>query len=250
MRKLIVANWKMNPGSLKEAEAIINGISIEAKEFKNTDIVVCPPFPFLSISPKIKTKNFIKGAQNIFYEIAGAYTGQVSLKMLNSFGVKYVILGHSESRLQGDTNEIINKKIIATLKAKILPIFCIGENIRDTHGEYLSFIKNQIHICLSSVSKTQIKNIVIAYEPIWAIGNKALREATVDEFIEIRIFIKRTIADIYGIKTANEINIIYGGSVHKENARTFIFDGEAGGLLVGRDSLIPKKFGAILAAIK
>jgi len=250
MRKLIVANWKMNPGSIKEAEAIFNGLSIEAKEAKNMDIVICPPFPFLSISSKIKIKNVIKGAQNIFYETIGAYTGQVSPKMISSLGAKYVILGHSESRLFGDTNEIINKKILASIKSKISPILCIGENIRDTHGEYLSFIKNQIHECLISVSKTQIKNIVIAYEPIWAIGDKALRYATVDEFIEIRIFIKRTIADIYGIKVANEINIIYGGSVHKENARTFVIDGEAGGLLVGRDSLIPKKFGAILAAIK
>jgi triosephosphate isomerase len=250
MRKLIVANWKMNPVSLREAEVIFNGISIEAKDAKNIDIVVCPPFPFLSISSKNKVKNIIKGAQNIFYETAGAYTGQVSPKMISSLGAKYVILGHSESRLLGDTNEIINKKILASIKSKISPILCIGENIRDTHGEYLSFIKNQIHECLISVSKTQIKNIVIAYEPIWAIGDKALREATVDEFIEIRIFIKRTIADIYGIKVANEINIIYGGSVHKENARTFVLDGEAGGLLVGRDSLIPKKFGAILTAIK
>jgi triosephosphate isomerase len=250
MGKLIVANWKMNPVSLKEAEVIFNGISILAKDNKNTDIVVCPPFPFLSIFPKTKIKNFSLGAQNTFYEPSGAYTGQVSSKMLANLGVKYVIVGHSESRLQGDTNEIINKKILASLKEKMFPILCIGENIRDSHGEYLSFVKKQIEECLFSVSKTQIKNIIIAYEPIWAIGEKAIREASVEEFVEMRIFIKRIIVDIYGIKIANEINIIYGGSVHKENARAFIVDGEAGGLLVGRDSLIPKKFGAILNAIK
>lgn len=250
MNKLIVANWKMNPGSTKEALVIFNGISLVSKNIKNTNIVICPPFPFLSISSKIKNKNISLGAQNTFHEQEGAYTGQVSSKMLLNLGVKYVILGHSESRLQGDTNEIINKKILISLKNKILPILCIGESIRDTHGEYLSFIKNQIHECLNSISKNQIKNITFAYEPIWAIGKNAIREAKVDEFIEMRIFIKRVIADMYGMKISNDINIIYGGSVHKENARSFIVEGEADGLLIGRDSLIPKNFGAILNAIK
>ena len=250
MRKLIVANWKMNPGTLKEAEVIFNSISTEAKDVKNMDIVICPPFPFLNLTKKIKNKKIILGSQNVFYEQSGSYTGQVSVKMISSLGVKYVILGHSESRLMGDTNEIINKKILASCKGKILPIICVGESLRDTHGEYLSFVKKQIEECLIKVPKNYIKDIVIAYEPIWAIGKSALREATVAEFIEMRIFIKRVIADIYGIKISNEINIIYGGSVHKENARSFMADGEAGGLLVGRDSLIPKKFGAILMAVK
>ena len=170
--------------------------------------------------------------------------------MLSNLGVKYVILGHSESRLMGDTNEVINKKILISLKSKILPILCVGENTRDTHGEYLSFVKNQIEECLLSVSKLQIKNITIAYEPVWAIGKNAIREATSDEFIEMRIFIKRIIADTYGINIANAVKIIYGGSVNQNNARSFAIDGEADGLLIGRDSLIPKNFGAILNAIK
>ena len=250
MSKLIIANWKMNPESLKESESIFNSISILSKNIKNTEIVVCPPFPFLNLTRKTKNKNVVLGAQNLFYEISGSYTGQVSPKMLSSLGVKYVILGHSESRLMGDTNEVINKKILISLKSKILPILCVGENTRDTHGEYLSFVKNQIEECLLSVSKLQIKNITIAYEPVWAIGKNAVREATSDEFIEMRIFIKRIIADTYGINIANAVKIIYGGSVNQNNARSFAVDGEADGLLIGRDSLIPKNFGAILNAIK
>lgn len=250
MSKLIIANWKMNPESLKESESIFNSISILSKNIKNTEIVVCPPFPFLNLARKTKNKNVVLGAQNLFYEISGSYTGQVSPKMLSSLGVKYVILGHSESRLMGDTNEVINKKILISLKSKILPILCVGENTRDTHGEYLSFVKNQIEECLLSVSKLQIKNITIAYEPVWAIGKNAIREATSDEFIEMRIFIKRIIADTYGINIANAVKIIYGGSVNQNNARSFAIDGEADGLLIGRDSLIPKNFGAILNAIK
>lgn len=250
MSKLIIANWKMNPESLKESESIFNSISILSKNIKNTEIVVCPPFPFLNLARKTKNKNVVLGAQNLFYEISGSYTGQVSPKMLSSLGVKYVILGHSESRLMGDTNEVINKKILISLKSKILPILCVGENTRDTHGEYLSFVKNQIEECLLSISKLQIKNITIAYEPVWAIGKNAIREATSDEFIEMRIFIKRIIADTYGINIANAVKIIYGGSVNQNNARSFAIDGEADGLLIGRDSLIPKNFGAILNAIK
>jgi len=250
MSKLIIANWKMNPESLKESESIFNSISVLSKNIKNTEIVVCPPFPFLNLARKTKNKNVVLGAQNLFYEISGSYTGQVSPKMLSNLGVKYVILGHSESRLMGDTNEVINKKILISLKSKILPILCVGENTRDTHGEYLSFVKNQIEECLLSVSKLQIKNITIAYEPVWAIGKNAVREATSDEFIEMRIFIKRIIADTYGINIANAVKIIYGGSVNQNNARSFAIEGEADGLLIGRDSLIPKNFGAILNAIK
>jgi len=239
----------MNPGSLKEAQVIFNDILKMVKGLKNTEIIICPPSLFLSIGDKLKIKNISLGAQNVFEEMNGAYTGEVSTKMLSSLGVKYVILGHSERRNLGETNKIINKKILATLKEKLLPILCIGENTRDNNGFYLAFIKHQIIECLANIPKAQIKNIIIAYEPIWAIGDKAINEATKDEFIEIQIFIKKIIADIYDIKTANTIKIIYGGSVHSSNAKEFI-DGGADGLLVGRDSLSPKKFKEIIEIIK
>jgi len=166
MKKLVIANWKMNPDSIKESEVIFNNVAVLAREAKNIDVVVCPPFPFLSVCKKMKIKNIILGAQNLFYELNGSYTGQVSSKMLTSMGVKYVIVGHSENRALGDTNEVVNKKILLSLKSKISPVLCVGEKARDNHGEYLFFVKNQIEECLASVSKSQIKNIVIAYEPV------------------------------------------------------------------------------------
>ncbi|MFA6386713.1 MAG: triose-phosphate isomerase [Candidatus Paceibacterota bacterium] len=250
INKLIVANWKMNPQSKRDAEIIFKNISLFVKNLKKIDVVVCPSYPHLYLKDKIKNKKLKLGSQDVFYEKEGSYTSEVSIGMLKDFGVEYVILGHSERRMVGDTNNIINKKILATLKAKINPIFCIGESKRDANGFYLSFIKQQIIEGLALVTKSQMTNVVIAYEPVWAIGSNAVREATAAEFIEIRIYIKKIIADIFDIKTANEIKIIYGGSVHPTNANIFIKDGGADGLLVGRDSLNKKLFGQIINLVK
>jgi triosephosphate isomerase len=248
--KVIIANWKMNPYSKKEAEIIFKNISNSIKNLKNVEVIVCPPFPYLYIKEKIKNKKLKLGSQDVFSLQEGPYTGEVSIKMLKNLGVEYVIIGHSERRMIGDTNDIVNKKILITLKSKINPIFCVGENVRDANGFYLSFIKEQIEEGLKGVIKSQIKNIIIAYEPVWAIGDNAKREATPSEFLEIKIFIKKVIADIYDIKTANEIRIIYGGSVHPMNASIFIKEGGALGLLVGRDSLSPNKFSEIINLAK
>ncbi len=250
LNKIIVANWKMNPQSKKEAEIIFRGISAAVKNLKNIDIVVCPPFPFLFIKEKIKNKSIKLGSQDIFYEKEGSFTGEVSAPMLKNMGVEYVIVGHSERRAISDTNTIVNKKILTAIKSRIAPIFCIGESKRDTNGFYLSFIKEQLIEGLKDITKAQVKNIVIAYEPIWAIGSHAVREATPSEFTEIRIYIKKIISDMYDIKTANEIRIIYGGSVNPFNAEPFVKEGGSFGLLVGRDSLSPKKFSAIINLAK
>lgn len=243
---LIIANWKMNPQTKKNAEIIFGSISNSLKDIKRIDVVICPPHPFLFLKDKIKNKKIHLGSQDVFFEKNGPYTGEVSASMLKDFGVEYVIVGHSERRMLGDTNQTINKKILAIFKSKMAPIFCIGEKKRDVNGFYLSFIKEQITEGLIGVSKSQMKNMVIAYEPIWAIGSGAERVATSREFIEIRIFIKKIIADLYDIKTANEIKIIYGGSVHPLNTEAFIKEGESDGLLVGRDSLNRKLFCTII----
>jgi triosephosphate isomerase len=250
INKLIIANWKMNPQSKKEAEILFKKISILIKNIKNTEIIICPPFPFLFIKEKIKNKSIKLGSQDVFYEKEGSYTGEISAGMIKDFGAEYVLVGHSERRTIGDTDEQVNKKVLATLKSKMSPIFCIGESDRDTNGFYLSFIKQQIIEGLLNVPKPQMKNIIFAYEPIWAIGSSATRVATPVEFTEIRIFIKKIIADLYDVKTANSIRIIYGGSVNPLNAESFIKEGGADGLLVGRDSLNPKKFSAIINLVK
>lgn len=246
MEKIIVANWKMNPQSQKEADSLLNMIFKNIGSIKNTKIIICPPFPFLYLFKKYKNKKVILGAQNVSCHPEGSFTGEISPKMLIDMGVKNVIVGHSERRLQGEDNKIINQKIINLLKFKVNPILCIGEINRDKEGGYLSFIENQIKECLSGISKNQMSNIIIAYEPIWAIGSGSLRVATKEEFVEMKIFIKKIISDIYDSKIAHGTLIIYGGSVNYLNSKSFIEDGGADGLLVGRDSLNFKKFSAIL----
>ena len=244
-QKLIIANWKMNPQTQKEADKIFSGILLSVKNIKNTSVVVCPPSIF--IGNLKKNNKILIGAQNVSGFSDGAYTGELSAKMLKDKNVSSVIVGHSESRATGETNELINQKINLLLKNKLQVVLCIGEKERDHNGFYLSFVKKQLHECLDDVSKSQIKNIVIAYEPIWAIGADASRQADVSEFVEMNIFIKKIIGDMYDVKTAHDICILYGGSVHPENAESFLLEGGAAGLLVGRDILNVKKFSKILS---
>jgi triosephosphate isomerase len=249
MSKFVVANWKMNPQSQKEAEVLFKGVSNLVKNVKNVQTIICPPFPYFSISKKFKNKKIILGAQNVANFPEGSHTGEVSPKMLKDLGVKYSIVGHSERRLAGETNKNINQKILNLLKLKISPILCVGENKRDLDGFYLSYVSGQIKESLIGVPRTQMKNILITYEPVWAISDSKTREATKEEFMEMKIFIKKVISDIYDAQIAHRALILYGGSVSSLNAKTFAIEGGADGLLVGRDSLNLKKFGAILSTL-
>jgi len=247
MPKIVVANWKMNPSSVKEAALLFKQVYPLAPKSKNIQIIICPPLPFLTLAPK--NQKIRLGAQNVAKQEAGSYTGEVSAKMLTSLGVSFVIIGHSERRTLGETNEDINQKILIALKAKLNIILCLGEVSRDHDGQYLSLVENQIKESLFNVKLAQIKNIMIAYEPIWAIGQTATREATPAEFTEMKIFIRKIIADLYNSKIAHSLPIIYGGSVNPQNAKSFVEEGGADGLLIGRDSLNVKKFGAIIKTL-
>ena len=232
MKKIIIANWKMNPGSLEEAKKIFNKIKIAAGKLKKVETVICPPFVYL---PSLRAT----GAQNIFYEEKGAYTGEISVKMLKDLGVKYVIIGHSERREMGETDEIINKKIKAGLEAGLKVVFCVGEKKRDGENEYLNFVKNQINKGLKNIPKKFFKNLIIAYEPVWAISSqKRARADNPESALKMAVFIKRTLL--------SPIPILYGGSVNPENAGGFLFKSGMNGLLVGGQSLIPENFIKIL----
>lgn len=244
-RKIIIGNFKMNPASLKDTENIISTINQSINNIKKTDVVLCPPILFLGNlkNKKFKiSKKISLGAQNMFFGDTGAFTGEASAKMLGNFGINYSILGHSERREMGENNDLINKKVKSALSFKITPILCVGEKDRDADHEYLNFIKAQVEECLVGISKGSLAKIVIAYEPVWAIGASATREATPEEFREIRIFIKKILSDKFGAKSVEALRIIYGGSVHPENTMSFLKEGHSDGFLVGRDSLNPKKF--------
>ncbi|MBI4121081.1 MAG: triosephosphate isomerase [Parcubacteria group bacterium] len=250
MRKLIVANWKMNPVSVAEATKLFLGIQKTTKALRRTQTVVCPPFLFLeALSKRRKTVQCALGAQDSFWKDEGGYTGEISLQQLERVDVEYVIVGHSERRALGETDAVVNKKVKACLARSFVPVLCIGESERDADGAYLSFIKEEMEKSIAGISAEKLSRIVIAYEPIWAVGASAKRPDTPNEFFEMAVFIRKTLVGILGRKHRNMIMgipILYGGSVNEDNAEGFLKDGNAAGLLVGRASLDAKRFSVIL----
>lgn len=243
--KYFIGNWKLNPKTVKEAVTLYKSIA-KVKKAKDVVVAVCAPLPYLKSLQAEKIKTVDIGAQNVFYENEGAYTGECGPLMLEQFGVKYTLVGHSEVRERGDTDEIINKKITAVFKTKITPILCVGEKTRDDAHWHFHFVKEQLTGALATVPKKQASSMLIAYEPVWAIGKNAVREATVEECEEMVIFIRRVLSDLYDTKTAESVPILYGGSVSNENARAFLDRGGIQGLLIGRASLDKKAFEKII----
>lgn len=243
-KKLVIGNWKMNPQSAAEAKKIFSAIAAKVEQFNKVTTVIAPPALYAGILPK--KIGMTPCAQNLFWEEEGAYTGELSGGMLAKAGFKYVIVGHSERRAMGETSEMANKKVKAALKAGLKPILCVGESTRDDSVGYHNFIKEEITKSLAGVKKTHLASVIIAYEPIWAIGKNATREATPAESHEMSIFIKKVLSDMFGAEAAKTVMIVYGGSVNSKNAESFLADGNVDGILVGRESLNPQKFIQIL----
>lgn len=236
----------MHPSTEAEAKRLFADIKKGALKMKGADIVVCPSFVHLREAKQVLNKSRVAlGAQDIFWEESGAYTGEISPSMLRDLGVKFAIIGHSERRALCETDEMVNRKIKTALKHKIVPVICVGERERDTHGYYLAAVKRQVEHAFVGIAGTMIKNTVIAYEPVWAVGNKNFETPTPHDAVEMTIFIRKTLADKYGAKKVSDIRIIYGGSANPKNAGDFLREKEITGLLVGRESLKVKDFLAI-----
>lgn len=248
-KKLIVANWKMNPTDGKTALTWFKKIqSVAHKNSKPVETVICPPSVYLqSLQSVVTDRSCVLGAQDCFYENAGSYTGEISPEMIFNAKARYVIVGHSERRELGETNEMVNKKVQKILQYPLSVIVCVGEKKRSDNGAHFKEIKKQLAECLKDVSVKDYERIVIAYEPIWAIGKDAKRPATAEECFEMVTVIKRSVSEITNNQTvAHLIPVLYGGSSNAENAKEFLTTGGANGLLVGRASLDPKEFGAII----
>ena len=244
-KKLVIANWKMNPTTVGEAKRLFLDIRKVSTRLSRVMTVIAPPFPFVADLRELASgKRTLLGAQNTFFEKNGAYTGEVSPWMLKSLGVSYVIVGHSERRALGETNEVVQKKLQACVKAGMTAVLCVGERERDHAGKYLGFIEDEIRTALNGVTKPYLKRVVIAYEPIWAIGTG--NTATPEDAHEMRIFIQKILADKYGRAAAMKMLILYGGSVNEKNCEDLITLGESDGFLVGGASLRAKEFGTIL----
>ena len=247
--KLIVGNWKMYPKTLEEAKKIFIAHKKTARSLKKTKTIICPPFPYLyPLEALAKSAPGISvGAQNSFFEEEGARTGEVSPAQLRSLGLAHVILGHSERRALGESDDVVAQKAALAVKNNLTVILCVGEHKRDDAGAYFSEVSEQLRKSLLGFPKGGSKRLVVAYEPIWAIGAKALRPATPADFHEMSILIKRELVEQFGKAAGFKIPILYGGSVDDRNAEGFLKDGGADGLLVGRVSLDREKFGAILS---
>lgn len=245
MKPLIVANWKMNPANLAEAKKLFDSVKKGIKNVKKAEAVICPPFPYL-LSFRFRASSFKLGAQNCFWEEKGAFTGEVSAKMLKNFGCQYVILGHSERRKYfGETDEIINKKLRAALRAKLKPIFCVGESGQEREkGETEEILKSQLEKGLEGIKKGEIKNLILAYEPVWAIGTG--KPCSLNEAQIISLYLRKVIARIYSLTLSKKLPILYGGSVNGKNARDYIIEAGMSGLLVGGASLDEEEFKQII----
>ncbi len=238
----------MNPASLKEAKQTYSSIKKIVGKARRTKVLICAPSIYLSELKKLNSggSKVGLGAQDVSFADMGAYTGSISAYMVRDLGVKTTIIGHSERRAGGDNDEIINQKIKMALSAGLRIILCIGEAVRDTHGEYLNILRNQLEKDLTNFPVRQADRLIIAYEPVWAIGKNATGVETPEGFLHNKIFIRKVVSHIIGKKKALLLPVLYGGSANVRNAGDFLTAGQADGLLVGRDSLNPKNFAEII----
>jgi len=245
MRKKIVAgNWKMNMTFL-EAEKLVARVAeeLETRKLKNTVVVLCPPFPYLELATDIAClSNFSVGAQNVFPADSGAFTGEVSPAMLESMEVEYCIIGHSERRKYfGESNEFLARKLDALLKFNIIPIFCCGELLDERNSKnHFVVVEKQLKESLFHLKKEHVEKVVIAYEPVWAIGTGV--NATPAQAQEMHAFIRGLIAKKYSKKLSEEITILYGGSCNAKNAAELFSNPDVDGGLIGGASLKAEDF--------
>jgi triosephosphate isomerase (TIM) len=245
-KKLVVANWKMFPESPEEAKKIFSEVKRGTSKIRKTNVVICPSHVHTALFVG-KTKSPLHlGSQDTNSLSSGSLTGEVSVSQLAKIGVEYVIIGHSERRKMGETDEMVNSKLKAVLNYGMTAVVCVGESVRDHQGDYLNVIRNQIISALKNVEKKYLSEVVVAYEPVWAIGAKeAMSPADV---LETSIFIKKILKDLF-VDYSESILILYGGSVDHVNASSLVNEGGVSGFLIGRQSLIPKDFVEIVKIV-
>ncbi len=246
-KKILAANWKMNLTHL-EAESYMHTFLGEIGEVDDVEIVMIPPFTSIPMLAQISEKSpFIRiGAQNMYWERSGAYTGEISATMLRVLFVKYVVIGHSERRmLFGETDETVNRKVHSALEAGLRPIVCVGESaIERDNDEIETVLRRQLELGLKDLSVKDAAEIVIAYEPIWAIGTG--RTATPVQAEEAHRFIRSVLGKMFGTGAAERVRIQYGGSVKPENAQELMRQSDIDGALIGGASLDPHSFAKII----
>ncbi|HTZ10874.1 MAG TPA: triose-phosphate isomerase [Candidatus Margulisiibacteriota bacterium] len=249
MRRTIIAgNWKMYK-TIPEAIELANGLKRQLFELDadKTEVVLCPPFTALSEVYEVTNDSILQlGAQDVYWQEEGAFTGEVSCKMLKDAGCSFVIIGHSERRLYfAETNETVNKKIKAALKNGLTPIICVGETLAEREaGKTFNVLDDHIKNGFADISSDEALKCIVAYEPVWAIGTG--RTATPEQAQEAHAYIRSLLKKMYGMDAASNIRIQYGGSVKPENTTSLISQPDVDGALVGGASLTVEAFSAII----
>ncbi len=234
-RHILVANWKMNPLTIAEARSLWRTSVKYTSEADKVTTIICPPSVYLGRFPSQKSKRIGLGIQDVSSERSGAHTGMISALMAIDAGATHSLVGHSECRKRGDTDEIVNKKMHTALDVGLTAIVCIGEDVRNDNGTHLSFLRDQIENTFKGLSKKHIGHVIIAYEPVWAIGAPTAMEA--HDVHEMSLFIRKTISELFKGIGLHSLPILYGGAVTTENAGDIVNIGHVDGLLVGRQSL-------------
>ena len=250
MREIVVAgNWKMNK-DLNESVALISEIKNLLDEANSVKMIVCPPFTSLeTVNALVKDTKIGLGAQNMCAADSGAFTGAISASMIKSVGCEYVILGHSERRtIFGETDNLINSKINKALENSLIPIFCVGETLEEREsGEMKNVIERQVKEGLKELSADQLSQMIVAYEPVWAIGTG--KTASPEQAQEVHAFIRGLLTEMYSSEFAENVTIQYGGSVKPENAKELIGQPDIDGALVGGACLKTDSFIGIAKAV-
>src|SRR5436190_5924010 len=246
-KKIIAANWKMNM-TQGEATTFVSTFLMEIGEATDVEVVIIPPFTAIAaVNAGLEQAQHIKvGAQNMHWERAGAFTGEISPAMLRDLFVRYVVLGHSERRtLFGETDEMVNRKVRAAHEAMLRPILCVGETLEERErGDVEKVLGTQLRGSLAGLGAKEMQETVVAYEPVWAIGTG--KTATAEQAQEAHAFVRRALAEISDKATADKMRIQYGGSVKPDNARTLMSQPDIDGALVGGASLDPRSFAQIV----
>jgi len=248
-KKIIAGNWKMNK-DVRESEELIQGLQAAITGgHGNVGVIVCPPFTSLETAARLLEGSQIAlGAQNMYYEEEGAYTGEVSAKMLRAIGCSHVILGHSERRqIFHETDEFINRKVKKAIAAGLTPIVCVGETLEQREANVTSdVVISQVRGVLTGTTGTQVESLIIAYEPVWAIGTG--RNASPQQAEEVHRLIRNLLSELFGSETAGRVIIQYGGSVKPDNAAELLWQPNIDGALVGGACLKADSFAAIINA--
>ncbi len=250
MRKPFIAgNWKMNMNAAG-AVSLAGGLVKELDGVDSVDVAVCPPFVYLqAVSAALSTSNIALGAQNVYFEKNGAFTGEISCDMLKDIGCAYVIIGHSERRhVMGEADELINRKITAAINSGLLPIFCVGELLEERNaGTTNDVVTRQVKNGLAGICKERIQAVTIAYEPVWAIGTGLT--ATPEQAQEVHLMIRGLLTDMYDGDIAQSLRIQYGGSAKPANTADLMSQPDVDGLLVGGASLKVNDFAAMVKTV-